>query len=133
MITHTMITEKEINTILQRIDKKNSELREELKTLLGNEDFIDEMFNKYKIETQDIRIRKKREKVNDDERCQGIKKNGETCSRRKLEGKNFCGTHCKQNGTKSVQVEATVRDGIVEYIDPVSGQQIPVEHVVKAM
>ena len=129
-----MVTDKEAEVICDKIMKKQNELKEELKMVLdGNHEFLDAMFEKYIITVDDIRNRKKREKVCDDERCKGIKKNGENCSRRKLTGKDYCGTHEKGNGVETTEIEATVQDGIVKYIDPVSGQPIPVDQVLRSM
>ena len=128
-----MVNEKEAQQIIAKINERNEELKNELKEMLaGNEEFIDAMFEKYVFGVNDIRMRKKREVVHNDERCQGIKKNGEKCSRRKLNGKLYCGTHQKHNGEQTTtEIEATVTDGIVEYIDPVSGNPIPVDMVLK--
>lgn len=59
-------------------------------------------------------------------RCIAIKSNNERCTRRRKDGFEYCGTHCKNGGqdeidentpTKKVEVSAREMDGIVYYVD----------------
>ena len=63
------------------------------------------------------------------DRCYAKRANGEQCTRKKKEGLEFCGTHCKgtphgkvsdvvpQNNKTRIEVFATEIQGIVYYID----------------
>jgi hypothetical protein len=127
-----------------RINKKiqswTSNFKEKIKEELSNTTLEQEQTNKliqfvYNYEafclTKEDFIKRKRTKnnIHHFERCVAKKSNDEQCTRKKKEGKDYCGTHLKglphgvmdsQNATESnkkVEVWAQDIQGILYYID----------------
>ena len=96
------------------------------------------------LQKEDFNKRKRNKNtVNDCEKCKAKRSNGEQCSRRRREGFEFCGTHCKgtpygiigddatRNTKQKCELIGEDLDGIITYKDK-QGRIIPMEQIIEA-
>ena len=93
------------------------------------------------LQKEDFNKRKRNKNiVNDCEKCKAKRSNGEQCSRRRREGFDFCGTHCKGTpygvvgesivtSKRKIVLDGVDKDGIITYIDN-DGKEYPMEELL---
>jgi hypothetical protein len=95
------------------------------------------------LHKEDFNKRKRNKNVvNDCEKCKAKRSNGEQCSRRRREGFDFCGTHCKgtpygiigeeenRNTKQKCELIGEDIDGIITYKNK-EGLIIPMEQIIE--
>ena len=93
------------------------------------------------LQKEDFNKRKRNKNiVNDCEKCKAKRSNGEQCSRRRREGFDFCGTHCKGTpygvvgesvvtSKRKIVLDGVDKDGIITYFDN-DGNEYPMEELL---
>ena len=93
------------------------------------------------LQKEDFNKRKRNKNiVNDCEKCKAKRSNGEQCSRRRREGFDFCGTHCKGTpygvvgesivtSKRKIVLDGVDKDGIITYFDT-DGKEYPMEELL---
>lgn len=94
------------------------------------------------LQKEDFNKRKRNKNiVNDCEKCKAKRSNGEQCSRRRRDGFDFCGTHCKGTpygivgdnvvtSKRKIVLEGLDKDGIITYMDS-EGKEYPMEELLE--
>ena len=122
---------KKIETYITELKTNFKEFilsKEGIPDCISNElvNYID-TYERLELKKEDIEKRRRvKNKISDSERCLALKADHTQCTRRRLEGCEYCGTHTKNrpNGviqdkkeTRKVVLKSIIENGIVYYVD----------------